>query len=222
MFYSVVMSTQTKERQGGVYELGQVIDPDLATQIGARAISLKDEYLKRNYGLGFGTGIGLNICEERAKDDSELTPYTNGVLLGEEDTQIVDEANVHFRSYVDATNLDTGNMDSGFFIGAAAGGRWHLDVMRDWRMLVNLSRFPISIRVAEVWDHKDWVSNAGYPIWETKTSPRSFTTVKYGPGEAVVVDNACSLRYQVPHVGSTEEDKVFLRTIIDEEYDNWS
>ena len=216
------MKTGIEARRGGVFELGRVMDPETATQLGARAKDLKNEYLKRNWGIGFGTGISLNICEDRAKGQNELEQHSNGVLLAEDDARLVDGVNERLKEHISLTGLRSHDIAACFFIGAAAGGEWHLDVARDWRMLVNLSDFPISLKVATDWNAGDWVTSSGYFSLKDKVPPKKHVTIDYGPGEAVVVDNACELRHQVPHVGSMEQNKVFLRTIIYEEYDDWA
>ncbi len=95
-------------------------------------------------------------------------------------------------------------------VGAAARGEWHIDRIRDSRLLVNISEFPVYLDVATEWEGRQWAESWGH---DDSPYPLDYERISYEPGEAVLLDNACSPAEQVPHRGSTQAGKIILRAL---------
>ncbi len=194
---------------GEIRNMGQVLEPDVATALGDRLLTLWGEHKKHLMNHHLGPNGTLNPRLKEAAPTTQLeSPQCNGVLLGEADLRLMNDLNEEYLAFVEGLVPErevTPGMD--FYIGSA--NAWHIDLGPDVRRLINLSHRPITIDVATEFDPSTYISNSGYRVDSPK--PTAFQAIEYGPGEAVVAHNACKIKKQTPHRGHPFDGKVFLR-----------
>jgi hypothetical protein len=202
-----------KVESGEIAHIGRLIDESVALELGVSVMELYAEYCRHSYVNMQNEGT-LNICKEsNGNNESEIKNiYTNAITLSAEYFQLYDGIRDEIIDITDDMfNGKKTSVGADIFFGQATGGRWHIDGYEEYRVLVNLSKFPISLLVATDWSNtdlgKDWDTILDYD----KSPPKEFETITYSPGEAVALNNCCERDKQTPHVGSNEEGKMFLR-----------
>jgi hypothetical protein len=200
-------------RKGEIIELDRVIEPAIATSLGDSILRIYREYCKRHYLSGDGTLYAGESPTELA-EDTLAVGGTNLVNLSADSCALHRSLLDDFRQRaVDYVECAEPVVSGDFFIGRAAGGRWHIDGEFDYRELINLSEFPISLFVADEWGGTGLGSGWLNTILDSGLEPASYSQITYAPGEGVGINNYCAISEQVPHLGSSEEDKLFFRMI---------
>lgn len=181
---------------GTAVHIGQIIEPARAIELGR----LGQRFPGRRPGQdGLGVPSRRVSIEHVAETEEQLELMTGvGVFL--------DRLLEFGGQSVEASELD-------ILIGAAARGEWHIDRIRDSRLLVNISEFPVYLDVATEWEGRQWAESWGH---DDPPYPLDHERISYDPGEAVLLDNACSPVEQVPHRGSTQPGKIILRAFCSE------
>lgn len=202
---------------GEIVKLGEIIAADTAKELGKEALALNKEYQRRLY-----TGNNnFLFVEGGSPEQSSVDSAWNYVRLADGHYRPVIEAQTFLDGLIRLGGRAALRAESGLFIGVAGDGRWHIDDSQDWRLLVNLSDFPVSLKVATEWEGINWGDIFRSPRnWYADQVPWHYEVLEYEPGEGVLIDNACSAQAQVPHVGSTESGKVFLRAVAVQDADS--
>lgn len=205
-----------KIRVGEITPVGRLLEPETAIQLGSRMMELYHQYSREAFLFGNGT-LNPDINPSDTEESKIIRRAENTVRLSENDFSIYNSLISYFKKEaISHVEHDEPIVSGDFFFGSAADGRWHIDANYDYRLLVNLSKFPISLLVANEWsstslgegDNKSILDKS---ILDKGIEPESYSQLTYEPGEAVTVNNFCLERDQIPHAGSTESGKVFLR-----------
>ena len=202
---------------GEIAHIGRLIDESVAVDIGSSVLALYAEYCRHSYVNMLNEGT-FNISNEPSgHDKSEIkNMYTNAVTLSNEYFDIYSKLKEEVTCISeDLFKDDKSSIGADIFFGRAAGGRWHIDGSRDYRLLVNISEFPISLLVASDWSNTELGKSWDTIIDYDDEAPKEFKTITYNPGEAVALNNYCSREKQTPHVGSDEPGKMFIRIFAD-------
>lgn len=177
--------------RGTAVNVGQVIDPDLAIELGR----LRQEFTGPARNDVYGTPSRRLSIKDVAKTEIQLEAMQSVGLFLDGLVQLGEH-----RAKPSVAD---------FFIGAAVRGEWHIDIARDWRLLTNLSEFPVYLDIATVWDGRQWVepSTSDDPPYPIETE-----RITYSPGHGVLIDNNFDQVSQLPHRGMQAAGKVLLRT----------
>lgn len=201
--------------------IGQVLDSERSIELGNSLLPLFEQYDRLlNFTIGPAINLMANVTHHPGEDNSQtlsdsedlaLLPNSNIVRTSKSTKQYLRES-MQVASAVakrEVSDIDTYMIENSFVLGAT--GRWHIDADRKLRMLVNLSEFPITLEIATEYPVTE---SSGYrlPDFDSPSFPIESEEIAYGPGEAVIVNNLCSVIEQQPHRGITRENRVILRT----------
>lgn len=187
--------------QAEIVHAGRIIEADRAMRCGDAMLALA-----REFGHNHTT---LNPAPSQS-ERSTLIPHTNRFNTGVDDQETIDIAAESFKTMIPThgkEGLDL-TIGSDVFVGTAGGGEWHIDMMEEYRLLVNLSRGHLELLVA-----KEWSNQYSDPLLydQTPTPPSQYERLSYEPGEGLLLNNYCDWNSQIPHAGIHSDGKVFLR-----------
>ena len=188
------MTVNTFEVRGGTaVNLGQVLDPDNAVALGR----LGQRFSRLQPGQSsLGIPSRRVSIEEVAETEVQL--------------DLMKGVGRFLEKLVESSGYRAGVSGVDVLIGAAVRGEWHIDRIKDVRMLVNISEFPIDLDVATEWNGREWADPSEH---DYSPHPSSYERISSASGEAVLIDNMYSPAEQVPHQGSTQPGKIILRAL---------
>ncbi len=212
MIQSVQLETMTPLQPGEIRPVGPIIDAEVATQLGDVMLGAHDRYV-REVQQHTTPYYGPFVIEPQTEfpKPAVLSSSLSVLRLGAEELPVIHQVMNAFTQIPKETDLDESTvLQLHAFFRAAGDGAWHIDGSQDHRLLVNLSKFPISLKVATDWNGADYVQRDGQPRLRFP-EPNDYATIEYGPGEGVAANNHCLPIEQTPHAGSSEKGKVLLR-----------
>lgn len=198
MLYSMLDT----ERTGSIVHAGQILEPEQAMEFGDRILTIFDEFkCQLSYDTKFGN---LQIDPSKVSDASEYPQGSRSscITLNQTDTDTVQTCYAAMSAAAEPEQLE---VSGDLFVGTFGDSYWHVDIAEEHRLLVNLSRVPLKLLVAISWKETTAYNN----VYSEDIAEH--TTIEYGPGEGVLLDNACRPKLQVPHAGIATPGKVFLR-----------
>lgn len=186
------MAMNTLETRGGTaVHVGQVIEPDKAMEMGRLGQKFSGDSSNSAYGQPSRRVSIRDVAET------------------EEQLEIMMSAGLFLDRLVELGGYKAEVSELDFFIGAAARGGWHIDRIKDWRLLTNLSEFAVHLDIATVWEGRQWVEPG---TSDDPPYPLEYETITYTTGEGVLIDNCYDLVNQLPHRGMRAPGKVLLRS----------
>ncbi len=201
--------------------IGQVLDSERSIELGNSLLPLFEQYDRLlNFTIGPAINLMANVTHHPGEDNSQtlsdseisaLLPNSNIVRTSKSTEQYLRESMqvASAAAKREVSDIDTYMIENSFVLGAT--GRWHIDADRNLRMLVNLSEFPAILQIATEYPVTEG-SRYHLPDFDSPSFPIESEEIVYGPGEAVIVNNLCSVIEQQPHRGITRENRVILRT----------
>lgn len=198
--------------RGEVLPPERMLDPIIATELGDRILNQARIYCSRDRFVGPNTSLNI---EPEPGDVTSLVDGSNAVVLTHSDFAVVQFCESVFRSRLPEERSPKVEVD--FYVGTVVNGRWHIDMSRDVRAVVNLSAAPIGLEVATEWDPKDYgkaESKYNYYAFGSvadPSEPKLSKTILYGPGEAIGVNNLARADRQVPHKALAAPGRVVMR-----------
>ncbi|MEI9914039.1 MAG: hypothetical protein WDN66_03580 [Candidatus Saccharibacteria bacterium] len=210
------MSTKTATCE--IFSAGKIVEPEAATNLGRASMRLYHFYEQQARRQFYGNESLLVDSLDNSTTDLVIldNKYTDRLALGPEHSETALDIGLRFLDIcADRSASLTKIPDQDIFVGTPKHftDSWHVDIEKQYRLVVNLSADPITLKVANSWDRSDFKQVAGGP----KFSPKGgidYREITSNPGEGVFIDNMFEeLHDQVPHAGVDIPGKVILRAM---------
>jgi hypothetical protein len=191
---------------GEICLAGQVLDPQQATQFGNLVLSITAHYLSESNWPDHKSNFAMNLYEPSTPPDATSLDPSNSfsaIHLSRADGLFIAQAEEYFRKILAVQAPGPRSITTNLLVGPESTDGWHKDIAPDFRLLVNLSEFPVGLKIAA----------AENSPRDHRIAPSNYHTLTYEPGQGIDIHNACAVDRQTQHAASREDGRVILRLL---------
>ena len=201
---------------GELYSVDSFIPENTAVEVGKTVLSLFERY--RSVQGGYHRHA-LLIPDSRLDPGNFLTNGSNRVGISADVQDAVDLSLLALKGQLPRIKRGKYVYSSALILGAAAGGKWHVDISKDMRIITNLSKFPAKTEFATQWDSSAYArainkyDKNAWPSFEGNRTPTRHDIMEFVPGAGIIINNLARLDRLIPHRVEPLQDRVTIRII---------